>query len=143
MLVAAVRGEVQQVDDLRPRALGGHRVEQRLAEQAGPELQGVGHVPGEVDEVGVVEDVVAGQGPDRGEDPYAQIQYGLAGQLRQSSEQGGRAGEADGQQRGVELPGGGLSPARGGAGGGVDGDAQAPGDDEGLQVAHRCTLSAN
>ncbi|MER6512862.1 hypothetical protein ABT158_39065 [Nonomuraea sp. NPDC001636] len=89
-------------------------------------------------------DVVADQRAHGCQDPDAEIDDGFTAQVRQAFQQRRRAGEADAQQRDVELTRGDLSPLLWGlpsvGANAADGNSQTAGDDELFQILHIGTI---
>ncbi|GLX09797.1 hypothetical protein Misp03_67230 [Microbispora sp. NBRC 16548] len=82
-------------------------------------------------------DVVADQAADHGQDAHAKVDHLLAGQPGQAVEQRTRAREADAEQRRVELPRSHPTPTGRVVPRIVDGNTQAPGND---QIFHARTI---
>ncbi len=104
----AVRREGQQVDHAGAQpgegALARRVVGQRLGDAPHPEVERVGHVGREIDEVDVVPDVVADQLADGLQRAHGGVDHRLLRQPRQMLQKVRRELEAHGHQRGVELP---------------------------------------
>ncbi|GAA4192434.1 hypothetical protein GCM10023074_12300 [Microbispora amethystogenes] len=75
-------------------------------------------------------DVVTDETADGGQDPQPEVDHLFPGQPGQAVEQRRRARETDAEQCRVELPGGHLTPTGRAVPLHVDGNTQAPGNDE-------------
>ncbi|MFI9597871.1 hypothetical protein [Nonomuraea sp. NPDC052265] len=88
--------------------------------------------------------VVADQRAHGRQDPDAEIDDRFTAQVRQAFQQRRRAGEADTQQRDVELTRGDLSPLLRAlprvGGNAADGNSQTAGNDELFQILHIGTI---